>query len=149
MRSGMSGIDKALGLMAQAHAGQTDKSGEPYVLHPLRVMMRLSSPTERIVALLHDVVEDSDISLQRLADEGFSVEVVDAVGALTKHPGEDYDAFIDRVSRDPLAVRVKIADIQDNIDVTRLQQLGEADLARVQRYHRALSVLRAIAREPA
>jgi hypothetical protein len=145
----MSSIDKALGLMLEAHTGQVDKSGEPYVLHPLRVMMRLSSEDEQIVALLHDVAEDSEISLQRLADEGFASDIVQAVAALTKRPGEAYEAFIDRVICNPLAVRVKIADIQDNIDVTRLRQLGEADLARVQRYHRALSILRAANREAA
>jgi (p)ppGpp synthase/HD superfamily hydrolase len=145
----MSDIDKALALMLEAHAGQVDKSGEPYVLHPLRVMMRLSGPDERMAALLHDAVEDSEISLQRLREEGFSPEVVGAVEALTKRPGEDYEAFIERVTRNPLAIRVKIADLQDNIDVTRLREVGEDDLARVQKYHRALSVLRPLGREKA
>lgn len=131
-------IDKALQIMARAHAGQVDKSGQPYVLHPLRVMSRLTSIEERIVALLHDVVEDSPVTFADLEAEGFSPAVVDAVRALTKQEGESYEDFVERVARNPLASAVKIADLRENIDVTRLSELTESDLARVAKYHRAL-----------
>jgi (p)ppGpp synthase/HD superfamily hydrolase len=136
-------LDTALQIMAQAHAGQVDKAGQPYVLHPIRVMMRLATLEERVVALLHDVVEDSDLTLDDLRARGFSPAVVAAVDCLTKVEGETYDAFVSRVLTDPLAARVKIADLLENIDLTRLTEVREADLARVAKYHRALARLTA------
>lgn len=84
----MANLEKAIEIAAKAHAGQLDKGGEPYILHPLRVMLRMNDNLERMAAVLHDVVEDSDITLEKLSEEGFSAEVIEAVAALTKLPGE-------------------------------------------------------------
>src|SRR5438128_970587 len=127
--------------MIEAHAGQRDKADQPYVLHPLRVMVRCATEEERIVALLHDVVEDSDVTLEELRACGFSDAVVEAVRCLTKRDGESYPDFIHRVSLNDLATRVKIADLSENIDVTRLPSLTDADLRRIEKYHTALRVL--------
>ncbi len=137
----MADLDKALQLMLKAHAGQKDKGGEPYVLHPLRLMFRLEGPEERMVALLHDVVEDSALTLDSLRREGFSAAVVDAVDCLTRRKGESYEVFIQRVAANPLAVKVKVADLSDNLDLRRLKQVGDADLQRLRKYHHALGVL--------
>jgi (p)ppGpp synthase/HD superfamily hydrolase len=138
-------IEKALRLMLEAHCGQRDKSGQPYVLHPIRVMMRLSAPEDRIAALLHDVVEDTDVTLEQLAEAGFSTRVIDAVDHLTRREGETYPEFIGRVRRNEIAARVKISDLQDNIDITRLASLEEKDVERLKRYHAALLELRSAA----
>lgn len=125
------------------HAGAVDKAGQPYILHPLRVMARLSTDTERIVAILHDVVEDSEVTLDDLRADGFSDEIVDAIDHVTRRGGESYEAFIERIAPHPLARRVKIADLEDNMDVTRLVVLDERGTERMQRYLRSWQRLRA------
>ena len=124
------------------HTGAVDKAGQPYILHPLRVMARLSTDTERIVAILHDVVEDSDVTLDDLRAEGFSDEIVDAIDHVTRREGESYEAFIERIAPHPLARRVKLADLADNMDVTRLVVLDERGMERMQRYLRSWQRLR-------
>ena len=124
-------------IAATAHEHQVDKAGEAYILHPLRLMARAKTDDERIVALLHDVVEDTDWTLESLAAEGFPPHIVDAIGCLTSRDGEHYDEFISRVLTSPLAARVKLLDIEDNMDMTRLSMLAEKDLARLQKYHAA------------
>jgi len=133
----MSTLDEALAIAVEAHRGQVDKAGQPYILHPLRVMMRLATPEERIVAVLHDVVEDSSTSLDALRAAGFSEAVVRAVDHLTRHEDETYEAFIERCALDPLAKRVKLADLEDNMTVTRLQTLDERAVERLGRYLQA------------
>ncbi|MBM4414783.1 MAG: HD domain-containing protein [Chloroflexi bacterium] len=135
-------LDDALAIALAAHRGQVDKAGEPYILHPLRVMLRMRSETERIVALLHDVVEDSDRTLDDLRRDGFADEVVASVGHLTRHEGELYEHFIERVRPHPLARRVKLADLEDNLALTRLAVLDVGSFERVQRYLRAWHELR-------
>lgn len=131
-------LDKAIAIAAQAHRGQKDRTGAPYILHPLRMMFRFGSETEMIVAVLHDVVEDSpDWDLERLRREGFSEEIVQAIDHLTRREDESYQAFVERSGQDPLARRVKLADLEDNMNVTRLNSLTEPDQARLARYHRA------------
>jgi hypothetical protein len=134
-------LAKAVHIAAAAHENQIDKAGEAYILHPLRLMARARRNDERIVALLHDVVEDSDWTLGALAAEGFSPQVVDAIDCLTSRTGENYDDFIGRVLRNPLATRVKLLDIEDNMDMKRLGTLSEKDLARLQKYHAARRLL--------
>lgn len=125
------------------HAGAVDKAGQPYILHPLRVMARLSTETERVVAILHDVVEDSEVTLDDLRAEGFSAEVVNAIDHVTRREGEPYEAFIERIAPHPLARRVKLADLEDNMDMTRLVVFDERGAERMQRYLRSWQRLRA------
>ncbi len=127
----------AIAIAAEAHRGAFDKAGAPYVLHPLRLMMRAQGDDARMVAVLHDVIEDTEWTLDRLADEGFPKAVLRAIEALTKRDGETYEQFIDRVINDPLAARVKLLDIEDNLDLTRLDALDDKAIERVQRYHKA------------
>ena len=131
-------LDKAILIAAQAHLGQTDRMGAPYILHPLRMMFRFRSETEMTVAVLHDVVEDSpDWDLDRLRQEGFSDEIVQAVDHLTRRDRESYEEFVERTNESPLARRVKLADLEDNMDITRLSALTAQDQERLARYHRA------------
>lgn len=137
----MSTLDKALIIACEAHNGQKDRFGRPYILHPVRVMMKMRTDTERIVAVLHDVIEDSSWTLGQLTEEGFSSAVVAAVDRLTKRENEPYPAYIERIKADPLAVTVKIADLEDNMDVTRYASFSTQDKDRLERYHRAWEIL--------
>ena len=134
-------LGKAIELAKKHHKGQTDKAGKPYIEHPLRVMNQMKSEKEKIVAVLHDIVEDTDISLNDLRNEGFSEEVVSAVECLTKQDGENYDSYIERISFNPLAVKIKLADLEDNRDLTRLPQVTDKDLERLEKYDKALEKL--------
>src|SRR5205823_11086434 len=102
----MSTLERAIAIAAEAHTGQLDKAGAPYVLHPLRVMLRMKTEEERIAAALHDVVEDSDWSLVALRDEGFSEAIVRAVDSVTRRSGESYEEFVSRAGLDPIGRRV-------------------------------------------
>ncbi len=128
---------RAIALAAAAHLGQLDRAGAPYILHPLRLMMRASTDAERMVAVMHDVVEDTVWTLEALAAEGFPPEVLGALACLTKRAGEDYPSFITRVLEDPLATRVKLWDLEDNLDSRRLPTLEPRDLERLAKYHTA------------
>jgi hypothetical protein len=118
-----------------------DKGGEPFILHPLRVMLRLSTAEERIVAVLHDLVEDTAATTHDLEREGFTETIIEAVLALTRQEGEPYEDFIRRVAKDTIACRVKRVDLEDNSDLSRIPAPTEKDLARVQKYHRASGLL--------
>lgn len=133
-------LDDAIRLAVQAHRGQLDKAGAPYILHPLRVMATQPDEPRRIAAVLHDVVEDCGIPLETIADH-FGMLVAEAVDALTKREDEDYDAFITRCARNPIARDVKRADILDNLDLSRLPVVTERDEARAAKYQRALTQL--------
>ena len=133
----MSTLERALVIAVEAHQGALDKGGAPYILHPLRLMHQMATADQRIVAILHDVVEDSPWTLDALRAEGFSEEVVAAVDGLTRREGETYEDFIARGATNPLARRVKLADIEDNLDLRRLGEIREKDLERLKRYQRA------------
>ena len=137
----MSSLEKAIEIATKAHAGQTDKAGRPYILHPLRLMFKFEAELEMIVAVMHDVVEDSDVTLHDLKECGFSESVMTAIDCLSKKESETYDDFINRVSLNDLAKRIKIEDIKDNLDLTRLDCVTEKDLFRVEKYHRSLKKL--------
>jgi (p)ppGpp synthase/HD superfamily hydrolase len=137
----MSSLGKAISIAAQAHEGQVDKTGALYILHPLRVMMNMTTEQALIVAVLHDLIEDTDWTIEGLRQEGFGAEILDAVDCLTRRDGEEYQAFIKRVQLNPLAVTVKIADLEDNLDVSRLTEVTEADAKRLEKYRNALQVL--------
>lgn len=113
-------LNKALDIAYKAHWGQTDKAGTPYKLHPTRVALHCQTEDEKIVALLHDVVEDTSMTLEELKAQGFSNEVLAALKCLTQIEDEDYQTFIQRVATNPLAVKVKIQDLKDNMDLSRL-----------------------------
>jgi (p)ppGpp synthase/HD superfamily hydrolase len=138
----MSDLDKAIQLAARIHAGQKDRYGRPYILHPLRVMMKVKTEQEKIVAILHDVIEDSDLELKDLSDEGFSSEVVTAIDCLSKRDGEEYQDYIKRVVQNQLARTIKLADLEDNMNIERVDHLQEKDFERFARYHRAWLILK-------
>lgn len=138
-----SDLEKALALAVKAHRGQRDKSGFPYIFHPVRVMLRLKNLEAQIVALLHDILEDSAISATDLQQAGFSPTVIEAVSCLTKKEGEDYFEYISRVKGNHLARAVKLADIEDNLDANRLSDLSETDCKRMARYLKAKKILSA------
>ncbi len=130
-------LGRAVAIAATAHQAQLDKANAPYIMHPLRLMMRCETILEQIVAVLHDVVEDSDWTLEQLADEGFPSEAIAAIDCLTRRENETYDEFIDRILPNPLATRVKRYDLEDNMTLTRMKALSDRDLERLQRYHKA------------
>jgi (p)ppGpp synthase/HD superfamily hydrolase len=138
-------LERAIEIAVSAHKGVYDKGGTPYILHPLRVMMSLTTPNEKIVGVLHDVVEDSDDwNFDKLKAEGFSDIVLDGLRAVTKFSeDEDYDAFIQRGLSNSIGRAVKIADIKDNLDVTRIGELHDKDLKRLNKYKRSLKTLTA------
>jgi guanosine-3',5'-bis(diphosphate) 3'-pyrophosphohydrolase len=137
----MSTLERAIELAARAHAGQRDKGRHPYILHPLRVMQAVSGEAERIAAVLHDIVEDTSVSFDDLLAEGFSVEVVDAVRALTKFDGETREQAAQRIVRNPIARTVKLADIADNMDLSRIPNPTERDFDRLREYEVARGIL--------
>ncbi len=134
-------LARAIAIAATAHQHQVDKAKSPYILHPLRLMMRGQTRLEQIVAVLHDVVEDSDWTLAQLTAEGFPEAIVAALDCLTRRREESYEQFIDRIveksAQDPLAAQVKLYDLEDNMDLKRLYQLTDKDAERLQRYHQA------------
>jgi len=133
-------LNKALEIAAKAHNGQVDKGGNPYILHPLRVMLNFcqsESEAVQICAVLHDVVEDTSITLDDLRKEGFSEEVITALNCLTKREGESYDDFIDRVLTNEIACKVKYGDLADNMNLTRIKNPTEKDKERVKKYGKA------------
>ena len=130
-------LEKAIRIAVEAHAGQMDKSGRPYILHPLRVMLRGRTDEEMIVGILHDVVEDTPWTLAALRKEGFRTPVLKALDCLTKRENEDYQDFIRRLASNRLARRVKIADLEANMDARRLPDFEPKDGERFTRYVRA------------
>lgn len=137
----MSTLERAIEIAVAAHTGQRDKGGEPYILHPLRVMLQMQSEEERIVAVLHDVVEDSPYTFQDLLADGFSQSVVAALEALTKLPGESRLEAAQRAARNPLARTVKLADNADNSDLSRIPQPTAQDLDRLEQYRQVRQIL--------
>ena len=136
-------LQRAIAIAEQKHAGQVDKAGRPYIEHPKRVMAAVSNDAERIVAILHDVIEDSDVTLDQLAAEGFPAYILDALDSVTRKEGETYEAFVARTATNAIGRRVKYADLQDNADLTRIPAPTVADLARTEKYQRAMVQLNA------
>lgn len=139
----MSKLEEAIRLAVEAHRGQKDRNGAPYILHPLRVMARVKTDEEMTVAILHDTVEDTEWTFERLREAGFAENVVEAVDCLTKRDGESYDSLIERARTNPLARRVKIADLEDNMDVRRITEVTAKDAERLAKYRRAWQTLTA------
>ena len=138
----MSTLERAIAIAAEAHAGQIDKAGAPYVLHPLRMMLHVASNDERIVAVLHDVCEDCPgWTFDRLRREGFADHIIAALRSVTKRDGEEYEAFVRRAAADPIGRRVKLADLQDNCDLARIAAPTARDLERTEKYRRAIDLI--------
>ena len=137
----MSTLEKAISIALEAHKSKLDKAGAPYILHPLRVMLNMETEEEMMVAVLHDVVEDSDYSFDKLREIGFSERVLEALDSVTKRAGEAYEDFVKRAASDPIGKKIKLADLRDNMDLSRLAKITDVDLKRVQKYHDALKIL--------
>ena len=138
----MSTLQRAIEIATQAHQGQFDKSGKDYIGHPLRVMEMGRTEEEKIAGVLHDVVEDSDWTFEALEAEGFSQEIIAALKCVTKlSENENYDDFIERVKKNPLATAVKINDLTDNMDIRRLPYLSDKDVKRLKKYLKAYKKL--------
>ena len=129
--------DKALQIAIRAHKGQKDKAGHDYILHPIRVSERCDDPRAKIVALLHDTIEDTDVTAVYLREEGFTEEIVEAVLAVTRREGEEYDDYVRRAAQNELGRMVKRADLEDNMDIRRLPELTDRDVERLRKYLRA------------
>ena len=140
----MSTLERAIVIAAEAHAGQVDKAGAPYVLHPLRMMLRLSTSDEMIAAVLHDVVEDCGVSLEMLRAEGFSEQVLEAIDSVTRRAEESYEEFVLRAASNSIGRRVKLADLRDNSDLSRIKHPTARDYARVEKYRRAIETICAL-----
>lgn len=139
----MNDLEKAIEIAVKSHKGQQDKSGMPYILHPLYLMMQMDKEEEKIVAVLHDVIEDTDYTLKNLIDEKFSYEIIEAIRSITKEENESYENYIDRVALNPLAKKVKLKDLEHNMDLKRLNNITEKDINRiVKRYKPAWDKLK-------
>ncbi len=133
----MTSLEQALEIALSAHKGQTDKAGKAYILHTLRLMHQFpNNEAAQMTALLHDVVEDSDWTFDQLRQKGIPEKVLSALDCLTHRPKETYDSYIQRILPNPLARKVKIADLEDNMRITRMLELKAKDLERLKKYHR-------------
>ena len=129
--------DLALRIATKAHEGQKDKSGQDYIMHPIRVSERCKGLKTKIVALLHDTIEDTDVTPDYLRDQGFPEEIVLGILSVTKVEGESYEDFVRRAAKNPLGKEVKQADLEDNMDVRRLKEITDIDIARMRKYLKA------------
>lgn len=134
-------IDIALAIARKAHAGQVDKAGVDYIQHPLYVASQVKTEQEKSVALLHDVLEDSDITAADLLAYGLSNEVVTAVQTLTKKKGQSYQDYLEKVKSNDLARVVKLADLKHNSDLSRLKSVSDTDRERVEKYKKGIYYL--------
>jgi (p)ppGpp synthase/HD superfamily hydrolase len=135
-------LEDAIQLAVQAHKGKTDRYGAPIILHVLRVMLRLESDIEKTVGVLHDVVEKTTVTLESLRAAGYSEEILAALDCVTRREGESYESFVARTASNPLAVRVKLADLEDNMDLRRAEKVSAEDAERHDRHVRAWRKLR-------
>jgi (p)ppGpp synthase/HD superfamily hydrolase len=135
-------LEKALQIAVKAHSGQIDKAGSAYIFHPIRVSNRCSTDDERIVALLHDTIEDTEVTTEYLLMEGFPRNIVDAILSVTRNEDESYDDFIKRSRLNPIGRQVKLHDLEDNMDITRLNELTEKDIYRLNKYIKAYKYLK-------
>ena len=130
-------LEKAIQIAIEAHQGQTDRAGTSYILHLIRVMNAGQTKNEKICGMLHDLVEDTPWTFEALRKEGFSEEVISALVCVTKQPNESYTHFIERIKKNSLATKVKLNDLRDNMDITRLTFITEEDTQRLNKYLKA------------
>lgn len=136
-------LEAAIKIALEAHSGQLDKAGQPYVLHPLRVMLSLSDEKDRIVGVLHDVIEDTSITYDYLIANGFEGqrEILEALKSVTRKEDETYEEFIERVALNPIGKIVKLADLQDNMNLSRIPNPTTKDFERLKKYEKAKEML--------
>jgi (p)ppGpp synthase/HD superfamily hydrolase len=139
-------LSKMLVLATNKHNGQFDKGGNPYILHPLRVMYQLKTDDEELncIALGHDLVEDTDVTYKQLAELGFTSRIISGIKAMTKLPGEDYDDAMARITSNPDSIKVKMQDLRHNSDIRRLKGITDKDVARVTKYHKMYMTLKVL-----
>ena len=137
----MAKYDQIIAFIAEKHKGQVDKSGKPYIVHPVTVALNCKSESGKRVALLHDVLEDTDATIEELIQLGLSDEEIEAVVLLTKPKKEDYMDYVKRVAKNPIAREVKLQDLTHNMDLTRLKEITEKDLKRKEKYEKAYQYL--------
>lgn len=137
----MATLEKAITFATCKHAGQIDKAGQPYILHPLRLMLKMKNEIQQIVAVLHDVIEDTDATIVDLISLGFNQDVIDAVCALTKKEGENRIEAAWRAVKNPIAREVKLADVADNMDLSRITHPTERDFLRLKEYQQVQEIL--------
>lgn len=135
-------MDKAIQIAVQAHAGQMRKNGTPYILHPLRLMFKQESEELMTLAVLHDVVEDTAITIEDLQQEGFPETVIKALKLLTHDDDTPYETYIEQIASNPMARAVKLADLEDNMNLRELPEITQHDLERTAKYHKAWKRLR-------
>jgi (p)ppGpp synthase/HD superfamily hydrolase len=134
-------LEKAIVIAEKMHHGQVDKAGAPYISHPLSVMNQVQTLEEKIVAVLHDAIEDTPLTLADLEREGFPAHILQAIDAISKRKGESEESYLERVMSNRLALRVKIADITDNMRLERIAHPTPKDFARIERYAKMLPIL--------
>jgi (p)ppGpp synthase/HD superfamily hydrolase len=134
-------LERAIAIAVEAHQGQRDRAGVPYILHPIRVMCRVESLPQKTVAILHDVIEDTDWTLKDLEAEGFPRLVLEALDSVTKRKDEPYEDFVRRSASNPLGRKVKLADLEDNMDLRRQREVTDVDKVRLQKYVKAWNFL--------
>ncbi|WP_445116039.1 guanosine-3',5'-bis(diphosphate) 3'-pyrophosphohydrolase [Acinetobacter sp. WZC-1] len=137
----MPNIEKAIALAARKHSGQTDKGDQPYIFHLLRVMLKMKTPEQQIVAVLHDILEDTDTTVVDLISLGFSQDVIDAIQILTRKEGESRIQAAYRAVKNPVARAVKLADVTDNMDLSRIPHPSARDLIRLEEYRHVQQIL--------
>lgn len=135
-------LKKALQIATGAHMHQVDKGGMPYILHPIRVANKCKTNEERMVALLHDTIEDTEVTEAYLLSEGFPRNIVNAILSVTRNKNESYEDFIKRSRLNPIGRQVKLHDLEDNMDITRLNELTEKDICRLNKYLKAYKYLK-------
>ena len=133
--------EKAYEIAKRAHLGQVDKAGEDYIKHPEKVASFVETDEEKAVAYLHDVIEDTELTLEDLHEYEFSKEVIEAVDIITKKKGEGYQSYLNSVKKNKLARAVKLADLRHNSDLTRLTKVTEKDIERKEKYQKAIDFL--------
>lgn len=135
-------VKKAMRTAYKAHEGQVDIAGMPYIFHPIHLAEQMDTEDSICLALLHDIVEDTDLTIKELRKRGFKEEVLIALELITKKPDEEYFSYIKKVKESPLATQVKIADLKHNMDVSRLKKPSKYSEKRIKKYKKALSLLK-------
>lgn len=134
-------LEKAIIIAVVCHKGQTDIAGQPYIFHPLRVMLKMKTEKEKIVAVLHDTIEDTHLTLNELRERGFDEEIIEGLNSVTKQECESYIDFVKRAKQNVIGRNVKIADIEDNSDLSRIPNPTDKDYKRQEKYKNAIKEL--------